>query len=135
MLDYVFVDAEGNLIGGSYVRPNDPAGDRPVWITLNPSERSEDPIVWTNPYEAYTSIAMPLNRAPLFVSGLPSRLPGGGHAMERIRRKAKRSKKAATYSRRLRARGSSPSSARSSKCPDGSYWSWAKKKCMKSMFR
>ena len=134
MLDYVFIDEEGNLIGGSYVRPNDPMGDRPIWVTLNPSEPSEDPVAWVNPLGAYAQTVMPVNRAPLFVSGLPSRLPGGGHAMERIRRKAKRSKKAATYSRRLRARGSSPSSAKSSKCPDGSYWSWSKKRCVKSRF-
>ncbi len=130
MLDYVFVDEEGNLIGGSYVRPNDPAGDRPIWVTLNPSERSEDPIVWSNPYEAYTSIEMPLNRAPVFVSGLAGRAPGGGHALERRRRLSKVS----TSPRRLRARGSSPSSARSSTCPDGHYWSWSKKRCVKSKF-
>ncbi len=134
MVDYVFVDAEGNLVGGSKVRPHDPAGDRPVWVNLDYLSPAEDPVEWVNPYDAYTSTVMPLNRAPLFVSGLPARLPGGGHAMERIRLKAKRSKKAATYSRRLRARGSSPSSARSSKCPDGSYWSWSKKRCVKSKF-
>jgi len=132
LLDYVFVDAEGNLIGGSYVRPNDPAGDRPVWVTLNPSERSEDPIVWTNPYEAYTSIVMPLNRAPVFVSGLSARIPGGGHALER----RSSSSKAATSPRRLRARGTSPTSARSSStCPDGHYWSWSKKRCVKSRYQ
>ena len=130
MLDYVFVDDDGNLIGGSYVRPNDPAGDRPIWVTLNPSERSEDPVVWTNPYEAYPSTVMPLNRAPLFVSGLPGRSPGGGHAMER----RSRSSKAATSPRRLRARGASPGSAKSSKCPSGHYWSWSQERCLKSKF-
>ncbi len=134
MVDYVFMDADGDLIGGSYVRPHDLPGDRPIWVDLDYLSPSEDPVQWVNPSGAYAQTVMPLNRAPLFVSGLPARLPGGGHAMERIRLKAKRSKKAATYSRSLRARGSSLSSARSSKCPDGSYWSWSKKRCVQSKF-
>ena len=126
-LDYVFIDDEGNLLGGTYVRPNDPAGNRPIWVSLGSQSRSER-IVSTSGGRTDRYLH------PVFVSGLPARLPGGGHTMERIRLKAKRSKKAATYSRRLRARGSSLSSARSSKCPDGSYWSWSKKRCVKSKF-
>ncbi len=130
MLDYVFVDDEGNLIGGTYVRPNDVAGDRPIWVTLDDQSRQSDPVAWTNPYDAYSSTVMPLNRAPVFVSGLSARSSGGGHALERRRR----SSKAATSPRRLRARGTSPTSARSSTCPKGHYWSWSKKRCVKSRY-
>jgi len=130
LLDYVFVDDDGNLIGGTYVRPNDPAGDRPIWVSLDDQSRQSDPVVWTNPYDAYPSTVMPLNRAPVFVSGLSARSPGGGHALERVRR----SSKAATRSGGGGPRRSSPSSTGSSKCPDGSYWSWSKKRCVKSKF-
>ena len=130
MLDYVFVDAEGNLIGGSYTRPNDVAGDRPVWVTLNPSTSAEDPVKWVNPPGAYSQTVMPLTRA-LLQSERFGRLTGGGHALERRRRSTS---KAATSPRRLRARGASPGSAKSSKCPSDHYWSWSKKRCVKSRF-
>jgi len=131
LLDYVFIDNEGNLIGGSYVRPHDPAGDRPHWVTINPSDPSEDPVTWVNPPGAYDQIRMPLTRA-LRQSERFGRLPGGGHALER---RGRSTSKAATASRRLRARGSFPTSARSSSiCPDGHYWSWSKKRCVKSRY-
>ena len=130
LLDYVFVDDEGNLIGGSYVRPNDPSGDRPIWVRLDPESSTGSAIDWVHRQGAYAQVVMPLNRAPVYVSGLSARSPGGGHAL--VRRK--RLSKAAPSPRRLRARGISPSSARSSTCPDGHYWSWSKKRCVKSKF-
>jgi len=131
-IDLVFLDDQGNPVGGISYYDHYPAGDKPVFIRLDDQSHQRDPVVWTNPYSAYTSTEMPLNRAPVFVSGLPIRSPGGGHALERIRRKTRR---AATPPRRLRARGSSPTSARSSStCPSGHYWSWSKKRCVKSRF-
>ncbi len=130
-IDYVFLDDDGNPIGGISYYDHYPAGDKPVFIRLDDQSRQKDPVVWTNSYSAYTSTVMPLNRVPVFVSGLPRRSAGGGHAQERIRRRSK----AATTPRRLRARGTSPTSARSSStCPDGHYWSWSKKRCVKSRF-
>ncbi len=131
MVEYVFLDDEGNLIGGTYVRPNDLAGDRPIWVSLDDQSRTGSAIDWVHRQGAYAQIEMPVNRAPLLVSGLSARSPGGGHAMERRRRRSR----AATIPRRLRALGTSPSSARSSStCPDGHYWSWSKKRCLKSKF-
>jgi len=101
------MDDEGNLVGGISYYDHYPGGDKPVFVPLDNQSRQEDPVVWTNPYDAYTSTVMPLNRAPVFVGGLPHRSPGGGHAQERVRHRSK----AATTPRRLRARGSSPTSA------------------------
>ncbi len=134
-IDYVFIDDEGNLVGGTYVRPHDPSGDRPIWVSLDYLDAGDEDYQaeWVNPYPPYSQIGMPVNRPPTFVSGLPVRHPGGGHAKERIRRNQKLAK-AATSPRRLRARGSSPTSAGSSRCPEGHYFSWTKKRCLKSKF-
>ncbi len=131
-IDYVFKDDEGNLVGGTYVRPHDPSGDRPIWVSLDSDSRIgssfQIEILMDDSLKAKL-----INRAPTFVSGLPVRHPGGGHAKERIRRNQKIAK-AATSPRRLRARGSSPTSAGSSRCPKGHYWSWSKKRCLKSRY-